>query len=589
MKKLFKFLTVLTILSGGTAMAQIGLGTTTPDASAILDVASTTKGFLAPRHTTTTRNAIVTPAKGLTIFNTTTNQLEINTGTTTVPVWSAVGSATTASNGLTATSGNVTLGGTLTAATTVTGAANTLAFTSTATNGFSVDGTTFSVDAANDRIGIGTATPATNLHVNDNSTTANKVLTLITQPNMAAGNSVYQKFGYSDDGSKGVVDFFFEKNSNPLLNKYGYGFSGISPQFYLVAGTGNVGIGVSSPSEKLDVAGNVKFSGALMPNNTAGTAGQVLTSAGSGAVPTWTTIPSGGLSTTLTSANLFVGNVSNVATGVALSGDATISNTGALTIGTGAVTSAKIADGTIATADIADANVTSAKLENNIVLPGTASMTLPSGSTANRPATGVNGMVRYNTSTNKTEMYQNGAWVNVDAGTATTASNGLTATSGNVTLGGTLTAATTVTGAANTLAFTSTATNGFSVDGTTFSVDAANNKVGIGTSTPTSKLEVDGSVTNKASISDTDLNIDFSASNLAFTTASAGAITLTNIKDGGTYTLNLRGATSGTSTFTAAGFTFKPVNNGATTASKETIYTFLVLGTNVYVYMVTGI
>lgn len=51
---------------------------------------------------------------------------------------------------------------------------------------------------------------------------------------------------------------------------------------------GNVGIGNSAPTEVLDVTGNVRFSGALMPNNTAGTSGQVLTSAGAGTVPTWT-------------------------------------------------------------------------------------------------------------------------------------------------------------------------------------------------------------------------------------------------------------------------------------------------------------
>lgn len=52
--------------------------------------------------------------------------------------------------------------------------------------------------------------------------------------------------------------------------------------------SGNFGINKLVPTEKLDVDGNVRFSGALMPNNSAGTAGQYLTSAGAGLVPTWT-------------------------------------------------------------------------------------------------------------------------------------------------------------------------------------------------------------------------------------------------------------------------------------------------------------
>jgi len=55
--------------------------------------------------------------------------------------------------------------GALGGATVVTGNANTLSFTSTVTNGFSIDGTTFSVDAANDRVGIGTATPNAKLDI----------------------------------------------------------------------------------------------------------------------------------------------------------------------------------------------------------------------------------------------------------------------------------------------------------------------------------------------------------------------------------------------------------------------------------------
>jgi hypothetical protein len=51
--------------------SQVGIGTTTPDGSAKLDVSSTTKGFLPPRLTTTERNQINSPAAGLMIYNTT--------------------------------------------------------------------------------------------------------------------------------------------------------------------------------------------------------------------------------------------------------------------------------------------------------------------------------------------------------------------------------------------------------------------------------------------------------------------------------------------------------------------------------------
>jgi hypothetical protein len=54
-----------------------------------------------------------------------------------------------------------------------------------------------------------------------------------------------------------------------------------------IDGTGRVGINNTAPAEALDVTGNVRFSGALMPNNTAGTAGYVLQSNGAGAAPTW--------------------------------------------------------------------------------------------------------------------------------------------------------------------------------------------------------------------------------------------------------------------------------------------------------------
>jgi len=53
---------------------------------------------------------------------------------------------------------------------------------------------------------------------------------------------------------------------------------------------GNVGIGTTTPNERLDVQGNVRFSGALMPGGNAGTSGQVLVSQGPGAAPVWQTL-----------------------------------------------------------------------------------------------------------------------------------------------------------------------------------------------------------------------------------------------------------------------------------------------------------
>ncbi len=54
----------------------------------------------------------------------------------------------------------------------------------------------------------------------------------------------------------------------------------------------NVGIGTASPSQKLDVAGNIQFSGALMPGGNAGNAGDVLISQGAGTAPIWKALPS---------------------------------------------------------------------------------------------------------------------------------------------------------------------------------------------------------------------------------------------------------------------------------------------------------
>jgi hypothetical protein len=72
---------LLAILSlpKGAFSQNVGIGTTAPNTSAMLDVQSTNKGLLPPRMTTIQRDAIVNPSSGLIIFNTTTQSIQFFT------------------------------------------------------------------------------------------------------------------------------------------------------------------------------------------------------------------------------------------------------------------------------------------------------------------------------------------------------------------------------------------------------------------------------------------------------------------------------------------------------------------------------
>jgi len=61
--------------------AQVGINTTTPDPSSILDISSTTRGILLPRMTTIQRNAINAPAAGLLVYDTQMNKFMGYNGT----------------------------------------------------------------------------------------------------------------------------------------------------------------------------------------------------------------------------------------------------------------------------------------------------------------------------------------------------------------------------------------------------------------------------------------------------------------------------------------------------------------------------
>jgi hypothetical protein len=64
---------------------SVGLGAI-PNDNAILDISSTTKGFLFPRLDNTQRATITSPAQGLMIYNTNSQCLEVYVNTSWLPL-----------------------------------------------------------------------------------------------------------------------------------------------------------------------------------------------------------------------------------------------------------------------------------------------------------------------------------------------------------------------------------------------------------------------------------------------------------------------------------------------------------------------
>ena len=80
---LMKYFLFLCALIATCSYGQVGIGTTNPDPSAILDITSTNGGLLLPRMNSAQRDAIATPATGLLIYliQGTTQCLQVFNGT----------------------------------------------------------------------------------------------------------------------------------------------------------------------------------------------------------------------------------------------------------------------------------------------------------------------------------------------------------------------------------------------------------------------------------------------------------------------------------------------------------------------------
>jgi hypothetical protein len=91
MKKIF-LLVHLTFFVSLLSSQSVGVGTNTPNSSALLDVSSTDKGLLIPRMTSAQRIAIASPAKGLLVYqNEAPEGFYYNNGTPAATNWIMLG------------------------------------------------------------------------------------------------------------------------------------------------------------------------------------------------------------------------------------------------------------------------------------------------------------------------------------------------------------------------------------------------------------------------------------------------------------------------------------------------------------------
>jgi hypothetical protein len=184
-------------------IAQVAINTdgTTPNSSAMLDIKSTTKGLLAPRMTTAQRNAIVSPATGLMVFDTDVNKFFFYASGS----WIEIG-------------------------------------TGSATNYWTLNGNNiYNNNAGN--VGIGTSNPLVPLHINK---TTDELLRLqglnpyLSFYNNGAVKSYVQAYG--DDLLLGTI----LGNTNGAIRFYNNNINNMT-----ILSNGNVGIGTTAPTAPL--------------------------------------------------------------------------------------------------------------------------------------------------------------------------------------------------------------------------------------------------------------------------------------------------------------------------------------------------
>lgn len=483
---------------------KIGNNPGNKTASAVLELESTTKGFLLPRMTAAQMSAISAPANGLAVYNTDQQCTFIYRGTSWVSLCDS------ATNGLTKSGSTISLGGALTGATTVTttgtntlaiaglqgGAATDSIMTLDPTSGVLKRRTVADVLAGSGNVWlVGGNTLTANGTIGSNSNHDFSVETNGTTRLTFSSLGAITQVGTGQVTFTGNVDATngLDVTNAALTANAGSTLTGVTN----INATGSSGTNIGNASTTTTVLGATNI-------NTTGTSATAIGNATSAVTVAGTTSVTG--TTTINTTGALGTTIGNAASTTAITGATNINTTGTstTTIGnSGAV--ANIAGSTVGVTGATNINTTGSAA----TVIGNASST----TTLTGPNVNVTGLTSGASTDSLVTVNGSGTLkkrtVADVVGGAITADNGLTKnTANNIQLGGTL------------LQTTSIAQAGFD-----FKLSGGNVAVG-STTAPTSTLQVTGSQAasfRKVTGATTLLATDY----IVLANATSGAVALT--------------------------------------------------------------